>query len=264
VAAHAEDLGWLDARPLHGRTVVVTRARAQASGLAATLQALGAEVVELPAIRIEPRLGTPELKQAIDAIQSYALVCLTSANGVELLFEALGDAGFDARALAQATIAAIGPGTAAALRGHGIEADIVPERSVAEALAESLAEVDVQDRPVLLARAAEGRDVIPDALRERGAKLDVVALYETVAEEPDPDALEAAQDADYVTFTSSSTVRNLIKAVDGRFPPSARVVSIGPVTSDAVREAGLEVAVEAERHDVDGLLEALLADATHT
>ena len=106
---------------------------------------------------------------------------------------------------------------------------------------------------MLVARAAEARDVLPDALRERGAEVDVVALYETVREEPDAEAVEAAQDADYVTFTSSSTVRNLIEALGDRFPAGARIVSIGPVTSEAARAAGLEVDVEAERHDVDGL-----------
>jgi uroporphyrinogen III methyltransferase/synthase len=115
---------------------------------------------------------------------------------------------------------------------------------------------------VLVARAAEARDVLPNALRERGAAVDVVALYETVAEEPDPAQVEAAQTADYVTFTSSSTVRNLMAAVGEGFPRDARVVSIGPVTSEAAREAGLEVHVEAARHDPEGLVEALLEDAT--
>jgi len=113
---------------------------------------------------------------------------------------------------------------------------------------------------VLVARAAEARDVLPDALRERGAEVDVVALYETVREAPEPEAVEAAQGADYVTFTSSSTVRNLTEALGDRFPVGARIVSIGPITSEAARAAGLEVHVEAERHDIDGLIEALLAD----
>jgi uroporphyrinogen III methyltransferase/synthase len=120
--------------------------------------------------------------------------------------------------------------------------------------------VEVAGRPVLVARAAEARDVLPDALRERGAEVDVVALYETVAEQPEPAALEAAQAADYVTFTSSSTVRNLLDAVGDRFPRDARVVSIGPVTSQAAREAGLEVHVEAQRHDPSGLVAALIDD----
>jgi uroporphyrinogen III methyltransferase/synthase len=261
VAARRSDLQWLERRPLHGRRVVVTRARAQASGMARALEALGAEVIELPAIRIVPRLDSVEVRDAIESIHSYALVCLTSPNGAHLLFDALRGANLDARALANATLAAIGPGTAAALAEHGLTADIVPERFVAEGLVEALAAVDVADRPVLVARAAEARDVLPDALAERGARVDVVALYETVAEAPEPEALTAAADADYITFTSSSTVRNLVESADGSLPGGARVVSIGPVTSEAARAAGLTVHVEAERHDPDGLVEALLADA---
>jgi uroporphyrinogen III methyltransferase/synthase len=113
-----------------------------------------------------------------------------------------------------------------------------------------------------VARAAEARDVLPDALRERRAKVDVVALYETVAEELDPETVEAARSADYLTFTSSSTVRNFVAAFGSDLPREARVVSIGPVTSEAVRGAGLEVDAEADPHDPDGLVEALLADAS--
>jgi len=261
VGARRDALAWLERRPLHGRRVVVTRARAQASGLAATLRALGAEVVELPAIRIEPRIESDEVRAAVGALHTYALVCLTSPNGAHLLFEAMVEQGRDARALTNATVAAIGPGTAAALAEHGIAADVVPERFVAEALVEALETVEVSGRPVLVARAAEARDLLPDALAGRGAKVDVVPLYETVREAPDEDAVEAAQSADYVTFTSSSTVRNLTEALGERMPSDARIVSIGPVTSAAAREAGLEVHAEAERHDVDGLVEALLADA---
>jgi uroporphyrinogen III methyltransferase/synthase len=274
VAARREDLAWLERRPLHGRRVVVTRARAQASGLAATLRDLGAEVVELPAIRIEPLIASEEVRRAVASIGEYALVCVTSPNGAQLLFDALAaggaaaepgatatTAGLDARALAGATVAAIGPGTRRALAENGIAADVVPERFVAEALVEALAGVEVEGRRVLVARAAEARDVLPDALRERGAEVDVVSLYETVREQPDAEAIAAAQGADYVTFTSSSTVANLTAALGDRFPAGARVVSIGPVTSDSARAAGLTVDVEAERHDVEGLLEALLKDA---
>jgi len=261
VAARREAIAWLEHRPLHGLRIVVTRARAQASGLAATLEALGAEVIELPAIRISPRIDSDGVRDAVGAIHSYALVCLTSPNGVRLLFEALRATGRDARALASATVAAIGPGTAAALAEQGVVADLVPERSIAEALVDALEGFEVAGRPVLIARAAEARDLLPDALRSRGAKVDVVALYETVAEEPDPEAIERAKTADYVTFTSSSTVRNFVAAVGESFPTGARVASIGPVTSEAAGEAGLRVDVEAERHDPEGLVEALLRDA---
>jgi uroporphyrinogen III methyltransferase / synthase len=261
VVARRESLAWLERRPLFGKRVVVTRARAQASGLAKTLRNLGAEVVELPAIRIEPTIESDEVRGAVARIGDYSLIVLTSPNGVRLLFEALRNAGLDARSLAGATVAAIGPGTARALAKCGIAADIVPERFVAESLVESLAAVEVSDKRVLIARAAEARDVIPEHLEGRGAEVDVVALYETVREEPGAEAIDAAQAADYVTFTSSSTVRNLTEALGDRFPRDARIVSIGPVTSEAAVDAGLEVDVEAERHDIDGLVSALLADA---
>lgn len=274
VAARREELAWLERRPLHGRRIVVTRARAQASGLAATLRDLGAEVVELPAIRIEPRIESPAVRDAIARIGDYSLVCLTSPNGVRLLFEAMAAGskqehgaetgragGLDARALAAATVAAIGPGTARALAKHGIAADIVPQRFVAEALVEALADIDVKGKRVLVARAAEARDVLPDALRERGAEVDVVALYETVREQPDPETIEAAQSADYVTFTSSSTVTNLVEALGDRFPADARIVSIGPVTSETAKAVGLKVDIEATQHDITGLVQALLTDA---
>jgi uroporphyrinogen III methyltransferase / synthase len=260
VARLRERLEWLERRPLFGRSVVVTRARAQASGLSARLAALGAHVVEAPAIRVEPRPAAA-VDPVVERIRDYSLVCLTSPNGVALLLEALARCGADARALAGITVAAIGPGTAAELRRGGIRADVVPPRSVAESLVEALADVPVEGRRVLVARAAEARDVLPSALEERGAEVDVLPLYDTVAESLDPAQLEAAASADYVTFTSSSTVRFFLESADGSLPAGARVVSIGPVTTATAREHGLEVHVEAERHDVDGLVDALLADA---
>jgi uroporphyrinogen III methyltransferase / synthase len=259
VAARRERIAWLERRPLHGKKVVVTRARAQASELARRLDALGAEPIELPAIRIEPRIDTDEVRRAVEALHTYALVCLTSSNGVGLLFEAMGAQGRDARALANASVAAIGAGTEAALAAHGVIADIVPERFVGEELVEALEALDLQGKPVLIARAAEARELLPDALRKRGAEVDVVVLYETVAEQPDPESLERAREADFITFTSSSTVRNFVEASPNGISEGAKIVSIGPVTSEAVRGAGLTVDVEAQRHDIDGLVEALLA-----
>jgi uroporphyrinogen III methyltransferase/synthase len=263
VSKLAERIGWLQNRPLNGLRVVVTRARPQASGLADHLAELGAEPLQLPAIRIEPTLDTDEVATAVQAIDAYSLICLTSPNGANLLFEALAAAGKDARSLAGATVAAIGPGTADALRSHGVIPDVVPEKFVAEELVVALDQAEVEGKRVLVARAAEARDVLPDALKERNAEVDVVALYRTVAEELDDGTIAAAGDADYVTFTSSSTVKNLLAALPGgSLPGSPRVVSIGPVTSETAREAGLEVDVEATRHDIDGLIEALVADAT--
>ncbi|MGZ8648434.1 MAG: uroporphyrinogen-III C-methyltransferase [Solirubrobacteraceae bacterium] len=260
VAGLRDTIAWLERRPLHGEVVAVTRARAQASGFAARLRELGAEVVETPAIRIEPRPLEGALLDAVGRLGEYALVCLTSPNGVRLLFDALRDTGRDARALAGATVAAIGPGTAAELERHGVRADVLPEQFVAEALVEALTAVEVEGRRVLVARAAEARSVLPDALRERGADVDEVALYDTVAEPLGDAELAALERATYVTFTSSSTVRFLLDS-GVRPPEGARVVSIGPVTSATAREQGLTVHVEAERHDVDGLVDALTADA---
>jgi uroporphyrinogen III methyltransferase / synthase len=246
VARLREDLAWLEARPLHGRTIAVTRARAQASALAARLRALGATVVEAPAIRIEP------LDAPLPPMRDYDLVCVTSPNGAELLLDRLRDA----RELAGVTVAAIGPGTARALRARGVEPDVVPERAVAEGLVAALADVPV--RRALIARAAEGRDVLPDALREQGAQVDVVALYETVAEPLDDDTRAAAAAADYLLFTSASSVRFYAQAAGGLAGP--RLVTIGPATSAALREHGAEPDLEADPHTPDGMIEALLRD----
>lgn len=268
VAALREPLAWLESAPLFGRRVVITRARAQASGLAAQLAELGAEVVEAPAIRIEPLLGEPGVGRAAAALAAgeVDVVCLTSPNGAELLMEALATAGHDARALAGTTIAAIGPGTARALAAHGLRADVVPARSIAESLAAELVERGVEGRRVLIARAAEARDVLPDELTKAGAAVEVVVLYETVREVLGEEERAAVAGADYVTFTSSSTVRSFAHALGGGdgLVERARVVSIGPVTSATARELGIRVDVEATRHDIDGLVAALLDDAAAT
>ena len=243
--------------------MAVTRARAQASGLARRLQALGARVVQAPAIRTQP-LPVPTLD-----LTPYDLVCFTSPNAVTALFERLAQAAHlprDARAFAGARVAAIGPGTARALSEHGLIADIVPERSVAESLVQALADAPVLR--ALIARAKEARDVLPDALRAHGAEVDVLALYETVAEPLAPRALAQAREADYITFTSSSTVRFFLEATGetgaggegGPLSPETRIVSIGPVTSATLREHRLAPHVEAADHDIDGVIRALLAD----
>jgi uroporphyrinogen III methyltransferase/synthase len=252
VARLREDIAWLETRPLHGRTVAVTRARAQASALAARLRDLGAEVVEAPAIRI--RALEPDLPD----LEPYDLLCVTSPNGAHELFARLHAAHLDARALHGLRVAAIGPGTARALAEHGIIPDVVPERSVAEGLVEALRDVPVSR--ALVARAAEGRDVLPDALRERGAEVELLELYETLPEPLDEPTREAAAAADYITFTSASSVRFFVEAA-ASLEVSGQVVSIGPATSEELRRHGLEPALEAAPHTPDGLVDALVRSA---
>jgi uroporphyrinogen III methyltransferase / synthase len=249
----ALDFAWFERRPLFGKTVVVTRAREQASELSARLGALGAAVVELPAIRCVPNPFTlPDLTR-------FTWLVFTSANGVDAFFDrGLEPAGLDARVLAGLSIAVIGPGTAAALARRGLRADLVPERFVAESLLDAF---PAGGGRVLLARAEGARDVLPQGLRAKGYDVDVLAVYRTEPVPPDPEVLERVRNGgvDAITFTSSSTVDNFCDAVgpmSGGSQP--RVISIGPVTSASARARGLNVDAEAEPHTIDGLVEALV------
>jgi uroporphyrinogen III methyltransferase / synthase len=253
VAALREELAWLEARPLHGVAIAVTRARAQASARAARLRSLGAEVVEAPAIRTE------RVEAELPALDPYDLLIVSSPNGAHEFFARLYEAGLDSRAVAGLRVAAIGPGTARALREHGVVADVVPERAVAEGLVEALDGMAIER--ALLVRGREGRDVLPDALRERGAEVDLLVLYETVAEPLAADVLAATSGADWITFTSASTVRFLASAAGGALPVGPRLASIGPATSAALREHGREPDVEAAQHTPDGLVQALIGAA---
>jgi uroporphyrinogen III methyltransferase/synthase len=249
VAGLRESIAWLERRPLHGVTVAVTRARSQASPMAGRLRALGATVVEAPAIR------TVSLEASIPDMALYDHVIVSSPNGAQELLSRLPDA----RALAGVRVAAMGPGTARALRERGIAADVVPERSVAEGMLEALASADV--RRALLVRGREGRDVLPDGLRARGATVDLLVLYETVAEPLSEAALAAATAADFVTFTSASTVRFFAEACGGTLPAGPRLASIGPATSAELRAHGREPDLEADPHTPEGLVTAVVGNS---
>jgi len=261
VAGLRDELAWFDRRPLSGRRVVVTRAAAQAGALAGRLRALGADVLELPALRLEP-LDPAPLRNAVARLRGYAWLALTSQNAVRLLWDALRDAGLDARALAGVRVCAVGPATAGALLERGIAADVVPERFVAEgALAALAARADeVRGSRVLYVTAEGARAVLPDGLRELGAEVDVVPAYRAVADEravaeaePLREAL-AAGAVDLVTFASASAVRNFVDAVGAELARRAPAATIGPVTSDAARAAGLTVAAEAGEATIEGLV----------
>ena len=254
----ALDFAWFEQRPLFGRRVVVTRAREQASALRDRLEALGAEVIELPSIAIEP------LPVEISDLETYAWIVFTSPNGVDGFFtRGLDVAGLDARALHRAKVAVIGPGTADALARRGLRADLVPERFVAESLLDAFPEPTAPGERVLVARAEIARDVLPDRLGERGYDVTVLPVYRTVTAEPDPSELDRVRsgDVDAITFTSSSTVTNFVSMVG---PPTSidgapAVISIGPITSATAVTAGFTVAREADPHDIDGLVAAVVA-----
>jgi uroporphyrinogen III methyltransferase/synthase len=249
------DLRWFEDRPLFGRRVVVTRAREQASELVARLHDLGAETIELPVIEIgEAADGGAALGSAVLRLGEFDWVAFTSANAVERFFARLGELGGDGRSLGGVRVAAIGPGTAAALERQGVRADLVPGRYVAEAVVEAFPPGPGR---VLLPRAAVARDALPEGLRARGWEVEVVEAYRTALGRPSEEALAAARSADAVTFTSSSTVTNYLEAAGGeRVPPV--VACIGPVTAETARAAGLNVSVVAVEHTIDGLVGALV------
>jgi len=241
VAALHRELSWFETRPLFGRRIAVTRARPQASGLARRLEELGAAVVEAPAIRIADLPFEPP------DLAAFQIVCVTSANGVERLLAG------DVRALAGVRVAAVGRATADALRGRGIEPDVIPAAATQEGLLEALGEV--AGARVLLATAEGARDVLERGLRERGGEVTVLHLYRT---ESEPVDVEAVLGCDLVTFASSSTVVSVLVGLPPAVRREVRAVSIGPVTTAALRECGVEPCIEASPHDVDGLVAAVL------
>ncbi|MBB4634483.1 uroporphyrinogen-III C-methyltransferase [Longimicrobium terrae] len=260
VASLRERLAWWDRRPLSGKRIVVTRARAQASGFAAELTALGAEVVQFPTIRVVPPADPAPLRDAVGEIESFGWIVFTSANAVERFWDALAASGRDARALSGVRICAVGPGTAAALNARGIRADVVPSESLGTAAAEALlAEGPVDGVRILLPRAEAAGAELPARLRDAGAEVVDVAVYATAPDATGADevrALLAGGQVDAVAFTAGSTVRNFVQAAGAELG-GARVASIGPVTSAAARELGLTVDIEAGEHTIDGLVAAL-------
>jgi uroporphyrinogen III methyltransferase/synthase len=264
VAALGEELAWLGRGPLGGTSVVVTRPKAQASGLAGSLRDLGARVVEAAVIVPEP------LAFAIPDLGDVDLLVLSSPNGVKAFFAELRGSFRDARALHGVAIAVIGPGTADAARRpgtadaarrEGVEPDLIPSRAVGESLADLLSGFEV--RHAMIVRARGGRDVVRQALEDGGTPvIDVIEPYVTVAEPLDPRTRARALEADWATFTSASSVRFFLEAAGGQELVRAsglKLASIGPITTEALVAQGLEPDIEAEEHTPAGLVDALVA-----
>jgi uroporphyrinogen III methyltransferase/synthase len=248
-------------RPLAGRRIVVTRAAHQSADLAERLRQLGAEVIELPAIELQPPEDWGPLDAAIARLPEYDWIIFTSANGVRFFLERLDASPRDLRSL-RARICAIGPATRRALENAHLKADLMPEEYVAESLVEAFGSVELAGRRILLPRAAVARDVVPAELSRLGALVEVVAAYRTA---PPADLaprarqiFQGSQKPDWVTFTSSSTVTNLVEAAGKHALEGVRTASIGPVTSATLRRYGVPVAVEARVFTTEGLIQAIL------
>ena len=271
VVSLREELAWFDARPLFGKRIIITRARAQASALVQKLSDLGADCIEIPTIEISPPKDITPLQNSIENIKQYDWLILTSVNGVKFFFDTLFGMGKDVRILGHLKFACIGPVTKERLRDYGIVSDILPETYRAESVVKAFSDMDMpdinmKDKKVLLPRAKKARTILPDELEKMGAQVDAITAYETLLNEDGKKELIdrlRKREIDAVTFTSSSTVSNFMSLID---PAEAKslmngvlVASIGPITSDTARELGLEPDIEAEEYTIPGLVDALLS-----
>jgi uroporphyrinogen III methyltransferase/synthase len=263
-------LRWFDdpdTRPLFGKRIVVTRAREQASALSDLLRRRGAEPVEFPVIKIDPMPDYGALDYALSNLSRFSWMIVTSVNAVPIIATRLETLGLDARNFAGVRIAAIGPATAQAVRTRlGLRADFVPGEAVAEAMLDQWPDPDLTGQRILLPRALEAREILPEQLRARGAKVEVIPVYRTVADTAATEnfrAQLAANELDVLTFTASSTVDNFAKAlaVEGETLSSlignALVASIGPITADTLRSYGVEPQIVAPEHTIPGLVNAI-------
>ncbi len=255
-----DDLKWFEDRPLSGKRIVVTRTRKQAGALTEQLRGLGADVIELPTIRIEPPTDLRAFAELVQDAHAYDWIVFTSPNGVNAFFDLFYKLYDDAREIGGAKIAAIGPATAQRLKDFRMHVDLQPEEFVAESLVrEFKKEGGVENLRILIARAEKARDLLPRELSALGAIVDEGFAYRTVPETRDDSGARRRlleEGADLITFTSSSTVENFL-ALQLPWPAKMQVASIGPITSKTARDRGLEVAIEARRHDIPGLVDAI-------
>jgi uroporphyrinogen III methyltransferase/synthase len=254
-------LSWFEKRPLFGKRIVVTRTRKQAGALSSRLRLLGADVYELPTIRIVPPENLMDFGELVRDAYQYDWLIFTSPNGVDAFFEMYYKLYSDARDIGAVKIAAIGPATAERIKEFHLSVDVKPKQFVAEAIIKELQEKgSIENLKFLLARAEGARDVLPKRLTELGAIVDEAIAYRTIPETEDVAGSAERfrnEGADLITFTSSSTVENFL-ALNLPWPRSLMTASIGPITSDTMRRRGLKVDIEAKRYDIDGLVQAIL------
>ncbi len=260
VVSLRKNLSWFEERPLFGKRIVVTRTRKQAGALTSQLRALGADVMELPTIRIEPPTNLREFAELVQDAHAYDWIVFTSPNGVEAFFDIFFKLYDDAREIGGAKIAAIGPATAQRVKDFHLHVDLQPPEFVAEGIVKEFAkEGGVENLRILIARAEKARDLLPKALASMGAIVDEGLAYRTVPETRDVTGARrrfAEGGADLITFSSASTVENFLE-LKLPWPSQMKVASIGPITSATARELGLQVDVEAKRHDIPGLVAAI-------
>ena len=255
-----DELNWFEDRPLSGKRIVVTRTRKQAGALTEQLRGLGADVIELPTIRIEPPTDLRAFAELVQDAHGYDWIVFTSPNGVNAFFDLFYKLYDDAREIGGARIAAIGPATAQRLKDFHLHVDLMPDEFVAESLVREFRKGGgIENLRVLIARAEKARDLLPKELSALGAIVDEGFAYRTVPETRDDSGARRRlleEGADLITFTSSSTVENFL-ALELPWPAKMQVASIGPITSKTARDRGLKVAVEARRHDIPGLVESI-------
>jgi uroporphyrinogen III methyltransferase/synthase len=260
VVSLRDELNWFEGRALAGKRIVVTRTRTQAGVLSHQLRAMGADVIELPTIRIEPPTDLRGFAELVQDAHAYDWIVFTSPNGVNSFFDVFYKLYDDARELGGAKVAAIGPATAQRIKDFHVHVDLQPNEYVAEAVVrEFKKEGGVENLRILLARAEKARDVLPRELSAMGGIVDEAFAYRTVPETRDDNGARRRlleEGADLITFTSSSTVENYV-ALGLPWPLGMQVASIGPVTSKTARDLGLNVDVEARRHDIPGLVDAI-------
>jgi len=264
VVSLREELAWFDKKPLFGKRIIITRARAQASGLVSQLTKLGAHCIEIPTIKIIPAEDTAPLKKAIDHLNHYDWLVLTSVNGVKFFFDTLFDMGKDVRALGHLKFACIGPVTKERLADYGIISDILPETYRAESVVDAFSHMNMQRKKVLLPRAKVARTILPEELIKMGAVVDEVTAYETILCDDAKETLISLltdQEIDAVTFTSSSTVSNFMSLLTedaAKLLKGVTIASIGPITSDTARALGIKPDLEADPYTIPGLVDELL------